>query len=147
MMFRLGVFEDPRVIGALRAHHDAVRAGGAWPGVDLRRPDVRFWSAWDRGALLAIGAWRRLDAIHGEVTAVYVMESLRRRGLGGQMLSQLVDDARAGGARRLWLETGAGDHFRPVTRLFARRGFSEAGPFAGRRPRPDVLFMTLSLDG
>lgn len=152
MMFRLGVFEDARVIAALRAHFDAAHANtvpGSAHALDiagLQRPEIRFWSMWDQGALLGVGAWKRFDGAHAEVKSMYVVEALRRRGVGGQILRHLIADARDQGVRKVWLETGSWDYFRPAVELYLRHGFAETGPFGDYRADPNSLFMVLALD-
>lgn len=151
MLFRLGVFDDARVIEALRAHFESAYANTA-PGsahaleiAALQTPQVRFWSAWDQGALLAIGALKWFAPGHAEIKSMYVVESLRRRGVGGMMLRHLIADARMGGGRQLWLETGAWDYFRPAVEMYLRHGFSESGPFGDYSADPNSMFMMLDL--
>jgi len=151
MMFRLGVFDDARVIEALRAHFEAAYANTA-PGsahaleiAALQTPQIRFWSAWDQGALLAIGALKRFAPRHAEVKSMYVVEAMRRRGVGGAMLRHLIADARAGGVHQLWLETGSWDYFRPAIEMYLRHGFAETGPFNDYVADPNSMFMMLDL--
>lgn len=151
MLFRLGVFDDARVIDALRAHFDSATAN-TQPGsahaleiAALQAPEIRFWSAWDEGALFAIGAWKRFAPHHAEIKSMYVVESMRRRGYGGLMLRHLIADARVEGVHQLWLETGSWDYFHPAVALYLRHGFTETEPFGDYRADPNSLFMTLDL--
>lgn len=151
MMFRYGVFDDARVIEALRAHFESAYANTAPGGAHaveiaaLKAPQIRFWTAWDEGALLATGALNWFTPRHAEIRAMYVVESMRRRGMGGRMLRHLIADARAGGAHQLWLETGSWDYFRPAIEMYLRHGFTETGPFADYVADPNAMFMMLDL--
>ncbi len=54
-------------------------------------------------------------------------------------------EARARGYRRLSLETGAAQAFAPAQKLYESFGFAYCGPFAGYKPDPNSVFMTLEL--
>jgi putative acetyltransferase len=118
--------------------HDALAA----PGVHL----VAAWSDEEPATLLGIGALRRHDGGLGELKAMRTTAAARGRGVGAAVLDHLLAVARAERLREVALETGAEDHFAPARRLYARRGFVERGPFAGYRPDPLSVFMTLTLD-
>lgn len=97
----------------------------------LRDPAVTLWTAWDGGDLLGMGALKRLDAGHGEIKSMRTAPAQLRRGVAGTMLGHLLGEARAGGYRRVSLETGSNDAFAPARALYERYGFEETGPFAG----------------
>ena len=67
-----GNLDDPRVRALLEHHVKSARAATS-PGSDhaldpdgLKAPEIQFWAAWDEGALLGVGALKRLSADHGE---------------------------------------------------------------------------------
>ena len=72
-------------------------------------------------------------------------EAHLRRGVGARILEHLIDEGRRRAYRRLSLETGSMEAFAPARRLYARFGFEECPPFAGYRPDPHSVFMTLAL--
>ena len=111
----------------------------------LRRPDVTFWTLWQGSELLGCGALKELAPDHGEIKAMRTPQALRGRGAAKAILAHLVGEARARGYHRLSLETGSMEAFRPARRLYERAGFSHCGPFAGYRPDPNSVFMTLDL--
>ena len=111
----------------------------------LRAPDITFWSAWEGEVLGACGALKELDAAHGEIKSMRTPESLRRRGAGRAMLTHIVAEARRRGYRRLSLETGSQEGFRPACELYRSFGFVECDPFADYKPDPNSLFMTREL--
>ena len=49
------------------------------------------------------------------------------------------------GLRRLSLETGSFEYFRPAVALYAKHGFVECEPFGEYAPDPNSTFMTLAL--
>jgi putative acetyltransferase len=102
---------------------------------------------WDDGALVAVGALKRLSPDHGEVKSMHTAERVRRRGAGGAMLCHIVETARASGFSRLSLETGSWEYFRPARALYRNHGFVDCPPFADYRPDPNSVFMSLDLRG
>src|ERR1700742_4915661 len=80
----------------------------------LRRPEITFWSAWDGAQLIGCGALKELDPRHGEVKSMRTPDALRRRGAGRALLTHIITVARERGYRRLSLETGSQDAFRPA---------------------------------
>lgn len=111
----------------------------------LQQPGITFWSVRDGTTLLGCGALKELDPEHGEVKSMRTPQALRRRGAGRLMLSHIVEEARRRGYRRLSLETGSMEAFRPAWRLYESFGFRPCGPFADYRPDPHSVFMTLTL--
>jgi len=49
--------------------------------------------------------------------------------------------------RRVSLETGSWDYFRPARALYQNRGFVESAPYAAYRPDRNSIFMSLELSG
>lgn len=147
-----GDLSDARIIRLLQQHLARARAETA-PGsahafdLDaLRGPDIRFFAAWNEGALLGVGALRRLSDTHGEIKSMHTAERARSRGVGGVILERLLAEARSEGLRRVSLETGSWNYFEPARCFYRRRGFINCPPFADYRPDPNSVFMTLQLD-
>jgi putative acetyltransferase len=113
----------------------------------LQSPDIRFWTLWDDGALLGMGALKRLSPGHGEVKSMHTIEAGRGRGAGSAMLRHIVSTAQASGMSRLSLETGSSDYFRPAVALYRKHGFVECAPFANYVLDPNSVFMALDLHG
>lgn len=146
-----GDLADPRVAGLLRLHLAAALAASpresahALDLVALQAPDIDFWAGWEGEALMAVGALKYLAPDHGEVKSMHTAAALRGRGAGSAMLRHLIAAARARGHARLSLETGSMAYFAPARALYRRHGFEECPPFAGYRPDPMSVFMTLVL--
>jgi putative acetyltransferase len=111
----------------------------------LRAPDITFWTVWDGDVLLGCGALKELSPTHGEVKSMRTPQALRRRGAGRAMLGHIVAEARRRGYRRLSLETGSQDAFRPAAELYRNFGFTVCGPFADYMLDPNSVFMTLEI--
>jgi ribosomal-protein-alanine N-acetyltransferase len=118
---------EPRHLGAC-LELDRCGLGGLWNHEqwraeleDPRRPGVGLWSD---GALVGLASgWLVVDELH--VTAVVVAPAWRRRGLGRQALTALLEMGRRQGAERATLEVAAGN--RAARKLYAAMGFIEAG--------------------
>jgi putative acetyltransferase len=111
----------------------------------LRSPDITFWSAWDSSGLLGCAALKALDPTHGEVKSMHTAARHRGRGVGLELLKQIVGEARVRGYRRLSLETGSMSAFASARALYTRFGFVECAPFGDYRLDPNSVFMTLEL--
>lgn len=152
MLMKQGMLDDERVKALLDVHVRRARAETA-PGsahaLDLdalKTPDIHFWTLWDGDALLGVGAWKRLSEDHGEIKSMHVAEGSRRRGAGSALLRHIMADAQTAGMRRLSLETGSWDYFRPAAALYARHGFVACGPFGNYQPNPNNVFMTVTVE-
>jgi putative acetyltransferase len=111
----------------------------------LQRPEITFWSVREEGILLGCGALKELDREHGEVKSMRTPQSLRRRGAGRAVLVHIIEEGRRRGYKRLSLETGPGEAFRPALRLYESLGFRYCGPFADYKLDPHSVFMALEL--
>jgi putative acetyltransferase len=143
--------ENPEVIALLLHHVETARAATAEGSahalnlIGLRAPDVRFWSAWDQGKLLGVGALKRLSSTHAELKSMHTVEEMRGRGVGSAILRHIIDTARSSGICRISLETGASEYFEPARALYYRHGFHDCAPFGDYRPDINSVFLTLEL--
>ncbi len=92
-------------------------------------PDISFFGARRDGALVGIGALRRLDDRHGEVKSMHTAEEARGAGVARALLDHLIDVATERGYERLSLETGTMAAFAPAHALYLRAGFRDCPPF------------------
>jgi len=97
------------------------------------------------GELLGIGGLKQLDASHGEIKTMHTASVARGRGVGRALLVALLDEARRRGYRRVSLETGTSEAFRPARALYESVGFRASGPFAEYRNTDYNQCMTLEL--
>jgi L-amino acid N-acyltransferase YncA len=146
-----GDLADPRVLALLETHLAQCRgetAPGSAHALDvagLAAPDVAFLAGFEGETLVAVGALKLFGAAQGEVKSMHTLSRRRGAGLGQAMLAEIVARARAGGVKRLSLETGSWDYFHPARRLYRRFGFRDCPPFGPYRPDPNSLFFTLDL--
>jgi putative acetyltransferase len=111
----------------------------------LLDPAVTFFSARRDGLLLGVGALKELDPTHGEVKSMHTAAAARRQGVGRAMVEHLLAVARQRDYRRVSLETGTGDDFRPARTLYAAAGFSTCPPFSHYTDNPYSTCMTIVL--
>ena len=111
----------------------------------LRQPDVTFWSVRQDGELLGCGALKELDPAHGEIKSMRTAAGHLRKGVAARVLTHIIDEARRRSYKRLSLETGAMEEFRPAQKLYERFGFTYCRPFGDYVEDPNSVFMTLRL--
>lgn len=113
---------------------------------ELDHPDIFFFVMREDGRPIGMGAFKRHDSTLGEIKSMHVLHELRGRGLSRQMLSHLMEQAKAAGLSRLSLETGTQASFIAAKMLYAKAGFAECAPFADYRLDPNSLYMTRLLE-
>ncbi len=152
LCLRLDDLSDRRIAALLEEHLADMRRVSPPESVHaldlakLKRPEIRFWTAWDAaGELLGCGALKRLSGDHAEIKSMRTATAARGRGVARAVLNRLLDDARDQGVRRLSLETGTQPFFAPAHALYRSAGFEVCGPFEGYVEDPYSLFMTRSL--
>jgi putative acetyltransferase len=106
----------------------------------LRQPDIKFFVARYDDVAVGCGAYRVLDAKHGEIKRMFVTPVARGMRLGARLLLHLETDAWVAGIRRLSLETGI--HQPEAIGLYERFGYVPCPPFSDYQPDPLSLFMT-----
>ncbi len=151
MIIRLDDLRGPEVRALLEAHLRHMHTLSPPESVHaldldrLRRPEIRFYTAWDGDQLAGCGALKDLGGGEGEIKSMRTADSHRGRGVGTAVLTHLLNVARASGWRRLNLETGPADRFGAAHRLYEAFGFTVCEPFADYRLDPFSVFMTLPL--
>ena len=108
----------------------------------LRKPEVTFWSAWERDELVGCGALKELDSQHGEIKSMRTSSAHLRKGIAKRVLQHIIDEAKRRGYRRLSLETGSMGAFEPARRLYRSFGFQYCEPFSDYTEDPNSVFMT-----
>lgn len=111
----------------------------------LAVPEVSFYVLRDAGVPVAMGAFKRLSAGHGEIKSMHVLAEHRGRGLSRRMLDHLLTEARKADLTRLSLETGSHPAFLPARRLYEAAGFEICPPFEGYGLDPNSVYMTRPL--
>ncbi|MDQ1831420.1 GNAT family N-acetyltransferase [Massilia scottii] len=109
----------------------------------LTQPGVVFLVARDPdGRALGCGAYVDRGG-YGEVKRMYVDPARRGKGVGGKLLAEIAQRARAAGLPALMLETGISQP--EAIGLYERDGFIRCAPFGDYQPDPLSLFMVKRL--
>jgi len=111
----------------------------------LKAPEITFWSAWEQGELLGCGALKELERHHGEIKSMRTSTKHLRKGVASRMLTNIIEEAKQRGYRRLSLETGSMEAFEPARKLYEQFGFAYCSPFADYIEDPNSVFMTKQL--
>ena len=111
----------------------------------LTGPGMAFWAARLNNELVGCGALKRLSPTEGEIKSMHVRAAHRGKGLARAILGHIEGEARAGGMRRLWLETGSQPEFAAARALYTAFGYAECPPFGDYLPDPNSTFMTREL--
>lgn len=111
----------------------------------LTDPAITFYAVRSQGAVVGVAALKVLGPEHLELKSMHTAAEARGRGVARALLSHLLDEARARGARRISLETGTQPGFAAARALYVSAGFTECGPFGAYVPSRASTFMTLEL--
>jgi putative acetyltransferase len=111
----------------------------------LRQPEITFWTIWSEGKLAGCGALKELDEQHAELKSMRTSSDFLRKGVASKIVQHIVDEATRRGYKRLSLETGSQEYFKPACGLYERFGFEYCGPFADYVEDPYSVFMTKEL--
>ena len=144
-------FNNPRVNTLLRHHFVQLKSNspeGSTHVLDiegLKIPSIKFWSIWDNEKLIGFGALKLLDEGHGEFKSIRISDEFRNLGYGIKLLSHLILEAKKNKIKKISLETGAGDFFKPARKLFKKCGFITCEPFAEYKEDIDSCYMSLNI--
>ena len=147
----LGDLTDERVLKLLADHLDDMYATSPAESVHaldvsgLADERVTFWVATDGDEVLGCVALKQLDPEHAELKSMRTSNAARGRGIGKLLMAHVLDEAHRRGYRRMSLETGTQEFFRPARTLYAANGFVDCGPFADYVLDPFSVFMTREL--
>ena len=118
-----GNFDNPEVHELLTKHFVELRAaspeGSAHvldiPG--LKGKSIKFWSLWQNEMLMGCGALKFLEKDHGEFKSIRIHDNFRRMGNGINVINHLINEAKKLDIKKLSIETGAGEFFKPARKL------------------------------
>ncbi len=111
----------------------------------LRKPDITFWTVWDKGELIGCGALKELEGAHAEIKSMRTAVSCRGKGVASKLLDHILKEARQRRYHRLSLETGSMPFFKPARALYTKFGFKHCKPFSTYKEDPNSVFMSLEL--
>ena len=111
----------------------------------LKEPSIKFWSIWEDSKLVGCGAIKLFDQKHGEFKSIRVTNEFRKKGYGEKILKHLLIKAKNLNLRKLSIETGSGEFFKPARELFQKIGFKKCPPFAHYKEDPNSCYMNLDI--
>lgn len=111
----------------------------------LKSPEITFFSAWKGSQLLGCVAIKELDTQHAELKSMRTSQFARKSGVASKLLQHVLDTATARQYRRISLETGSEDYFKPARNLYQKFGFGYCEPFANYVLDPHSHFMSIEL--
>ncbi len=108
----------------------------------LFAPDITVFGARIDGELLGVGALRKLDSEHAELKSMHTLAKSRGLGIGKEMVVHIENFARTQGIKRMSLETGAHEPFKPARELYKSLGYQECKAFGDYVLTEDNTCMT-----
>ena len=108
----------------------------------LKVPSIKFWSLWKNNKLMGCGALKFLDNEHGEFKSIRIHDNFRNKGNSVSVINHLINEAKKLNIKKLSIETGAGDFFKPARKLFIRSGFKTCEPFAHYKEDINSVYFT-----
>ena len=144
-------FENPHVNKLLIKHFEELRSvspKGSTHVLDidgLKNPSIKFWSLWQQDKLIGCGAIKFLSDIHGEFKSIRIVDEFRRKGLGKKIIGHLIKKAKKKNLKKISVETGAGEFFKPARILFKKTGFKECKPFAHYKEDINSIYFDIEI--
>ena len=108
----------------------------------LKISSIKFWSLWENEKLLGCGALKFLDNSHGEFKSIRVHDNFRGKGNGIKVMEHLIEEAIKLNIKKISIETGAGEFFKPARKLFEKCHFKPCEPFAHYKEDINSLYFT-----
>jgi len=108
----------------------------------LFTPDITVLGARVHGELVGVGALRKLEQDHAELKSMHTLAKLRGLGIGKAMVDHIEQFAKEQGVKRLSLETGATEPFKPARLLYKSLGYQDCEAFGDYVLSEDNTCMT-----
>ena len=108
----------------------------------LFSPDITVFGARIDGELVGVGAMRRLDVDHAELKSMHTLAKSRGLGVGKAMVAHIEDFARSSEIKRISLETGTNEAFKPARELYNSLGYQSCEAFGDYVLSEDNMCMT-----
>ena len=95
----------------------------------LFAPDITVFGARIHGKLVGVGALRKLDEAHAEIKSMHTLARSRGLGVGKAVVAHIEQFAKDQGVKRISLETGATEPFKPARQLYISLGYQDCEAF------------------
>ena len=142
-------FDNSQVDDLLKKHFIELRSvspEGSTHVLDiegLKDDTIKFWSLWEDDHLIGCGALKFLDEEHGEFKSIRLADKFRKKGNGVKIIKHLIEEAKKLNIKKISLETGAGNFFKPARELFILCGFKKCEPFAHYKKDLNSVYMSM----
>ena len=108
----------------------------------LFSPDITVFGARIDGELVGVGAIRKLDARHAELKSMHTLAEFRGSGVGKAMVAHIEQFAQRSGIKRMSLETGTNEAFKPAREHYKSLGYNSCDAFGDYVLSEDNMCMT-----
>ena len=108
----------------------------------LFSPDITVFGARIDGELVGVGAMRKLDLLHAELKSMHTLAKSRGSGVGKAMVAHIEQFAKEQGVKRISLETGATEPFKPARQLYESLSYQDCEAFGDYVSSEDNTCMT-----
>ena len=108
----------------------------------LFTPDITVFGARIQDELVGVGALRILDIEHSELKSMHTLSRLRGLGIGKAMVAHIEQFAKEQGVKRISLETGTNEAFKPARELYKSLGYVDCDAFGDYVLSEDNMCMT-----
>ena len=108
----------------------------------LFTPDITVFGARIQDELVGVGALRILDIEHAELKSMHTLAKSRGLGIGKAMVSHIEGFAKGRGIKRISLETGTNDAFKPARELYKSLDYVDCDAFGDYVLSEDNMCMT-----
>jgi len=108
----------------------------------LFSPDITVFGARIDGELVGVGAMRKLDLLHAELKSMHTLAEFRGSGVGKAMVAHIEQFAQRSGIKRMSLETGTNEAFKPARELYKSLGYNSCDAFGDYVLSEDNMCMT-----
>lgn len=108
----------------------------------LFTPDITVFGARVNSELVGVGALRKLDQDHAELKSMHTLAKSRGLGIGKAMVAHIEQFAKEQGVKRISLETGATEPFKPARLLYKSLGYQDCEAFGDYVLSEDNTCMT-----
>jgi putative acetyltransferase len=104
--------------------------------------DITVFGARIQDELVGVGALRILDIEHAELKSMHTLAKSRGLGIGKAMVSHIEAFAKGRGIKRISLETGTSEAFKPARELYKSLGYVDCDAFGDYVLSEDNTCMT-----
>lgn len=139
---------DDRLLELIGTHkqfcveNTPVGSGHAVTSDAIQVNQIRYWLSLTDGEALGCVGLQAINENHAEIKSLHVLRGARGSGIGAALIERLLKFAVEHNYKRISLETGKSDGFKPSRRLYQRMGFIQCEAFGAYVNDPFSFCMT-----